>query len=223
MHKLTEINLSIQRNKYLRREIFPRSADGAVFFKLNRQPSNAGSQKIMLGGNYMTAHPETICADISTISVLDLKVYIAWHHCPSFEWNLDPSNLVVFAAGSAIPLPVITDILDGRYGVHSTTKPLMVIHRDGPSILSPIQWLRYRWSRCQKWYLGLYILREFRIRGGIPRLHYNYIEPIVSGIYYDESGFFNVNFRWILVYWMRLPRLLVISTKQIYKPRCKHL
>jgi hypothetical protein len=42
--------------------------------------------------------------DSSRATVKGLKVYLAWHHAFTRKYKLDPGNMLIFTAQSAIPL-----------------------------------------------------------------------------------------------------------------------
>lgn len=68
--------------------------------------------------------------DSSKATVKGLKVYLAWHHPSTRKYKLDPGNMLIFTALSAIPLDDtvnLWDIYNGVYGVTSPETPLVVV------------------------------------------------------------------------------------------------
>jgi hypothetical protein len=82
------------------------------------------------------AHLDDLCEeDHSKITLLFLKVWIAWHDGEFHRYKLDPWNFVIFSSKSSIPLQdstLLVDVKKGFYGDYSEESPLIFVHKDMP-------------------------------------------------------------------------------------------
>ena len=137
MATFTEINLMLSRNRDLWSRAWYERSTTPLYFQAYRQPWNTpileGPVQTPSNRNVLDVHPEMLCAeDYSKATVGALKVFLAWHSFETVPFGLDPSDIVIFISGSAIPLSddvPITSITDSMYGEHGRDFPLAVVFK----------------------------------------------------------------------------------------------
>ena len=107
-------------------------APGTIFYFLySRKPHNPFLKPLV--DRRHSIHPQHFCEDYSKITILHLKIHIAWHATKLRRYDMDPWDLIVFPAGDCVPFRDevrLVDIANGVYEKHGDDAALTIVNKE---------------------------------------------------------------------------------------------